>query len=79
MRKKLCFFLAAVGIAVLMSPVLKAQESSEARDSLTNALVTIHSFQKDLVEQGIQEKLKIAAKSLQRVRNETESSELVSV
>lgn len=36
---------------------------NEARDSLTKARVTIHSFQVDLVEQDIQAGLKIAAKS----------------
>ena len=34
----------------------------QARDSLTKARVTIHSFQTDLVEQDIQVGLKIAAK-----------------
>jgi len=37
----------------------------QARDSLTKARVTIHSFQTDLVEQDIQAGLKIAAKDLQ--------------
>lgn len=37
----------------------------QARDSLTKARVTIHSFQTDLVEQDIQSGLKIAAKDLQ--------------
>jgi cytochrome c3-like protein/doubled CXXCH motif protein len=37
----------------------------EARDSLTKARVTIHSFRTDLVDQDIQDGLKIAAKSLQ--------------
>jgi Cytochrome c3 len=36
----------------------------QARDSLTKARVTIHSFQKQLVEQDIQEGLKFASKSL---------------
>ena len=36
----------------------------QARDSLTKARVTIHSFQTDLVEQDIQAGLKIAAKDL---------------
>jgi predicted CXXCH cytochrome family protein len=37
----------------------------QARDSLTKARVTIHSFQTDLVEQDIQSGLRIAAKNLQ--------------
>ena len=37
----------------------------QARDSLTKARVTIHSFRTDLVDQDIQAGLKIAAKSLQ--------------
>lgn len=37
----------------------------QARDSLTKARVTIHSFQKDLIAQDIQEGLKIEAKDLQ--------------
>jgi hypothetical protein len=37
----------------------------QARDSLTKARVTIHSFQKDLVNQDIQAGLKIAAANLQ--------------
>jgi len=37
----------------------------QARDSLTKARVTIHSFQTDLVEQDIQAGLKIAGKDLQ--------------
>jgi hypothetical protein len=36
----------------------------QARDSLTKARVTIHSFRKDLVDQDIQAGLKIAAKNL---------------
>ena len=36
----------------------------QARDSLTKARVTIHSFQTDLVDQDIQAGLKIAAKNL---------------
>jgi len=36
-----------------------------ARDSLTKARVTIHSFRTDLVDQDIQAGLKIAAKNLQ--------------
>ena len=37
----------------------------QARDSLTKARVTIHSFRKDLVDQDIQAGLKVAAKDLQ--------------
>ena len=37
----------------------------QARDSLTKARVTIHSFRTDLVDQDIQSGLKIAAKDLQ--------------
>jgi hypothetical protein len=37
----------------------------EARDSLTKARVTIHSFRTDLVDQDIQAGLKIAAQNLQ--------------
>ncbi len=37
----------------------------QARDSLTKARVTIHSFRTDLVDQNIQAGLKIAAKDLQ--------------
>jgi hypothetical protein len=37
----------------------------QARDSLTKARVTIHSFRKDLVDQDIQAGLKIIAKNLQ--------------
>ena len=37
----------------------------QARDSLTKARVTIHSFKMDLVDQDIQAGLKIAAKNLQ--------------
>lgn len=37
----------------------------QARDSLTKARVTIHSFQPQLIDQDIQEGLKIAAKDLQ--------------
>ena len=38
---------------------------NQARDSLTKARVTIHSFRKDLVDQDIQAGLDIAAKNLQ--------------
>ena len=37
----------------------------QARDSLTKARVTIHSFRTDLVDQDIQAGLKLAAKNLQ--------------
>jgi hypothetical protein len=37
----------------------------QARDSLTKARVTIHSFRTDLVDQDIQAGLKVAAKNLQ--------------
>jgi hypothetical protein len=37
----------------------------QARDSLTKARVTIHSFRTDLVDQDVQVGLKIAAKNLQ--------------
>lgn len=40
-------------------------EQDQARDSLTKARVTIHSFQTALVEQDIQEGLKITAKTQQ--------------
>jgi hypothetical protein len=40
-------------------------EQDQARDSLTKARVTIHSFRTDLVDQDIQSGLKIAAKNLQ--------------
>jgi hypothetical protein len=38
---------------------------SQARDSLTKARVTVHSFRKDLMDQDIQAGLDIAAKNLQ--------------
>ena len=38
---------------------------NQARDSLTKARVTIHSFRKDLVDQDIQAGLDIAAKNLE--------------
>lgn len=38
---------------------------NQARDSLTKARVTIHSFRKDLVDQDIQAGLSVAAKNLQ--------------
>jgi hypothetical protein len=40
-------------------------DEDQARDALTKARVAIHSFQKDLVDQDIQEGLKITAKNLQ--------------
>lgn len=40
-------------------------EEDQARDALTKARVTIHSFQPDLINQEIKEGLKIAAKNLQ--------------
>ena len=40
-------------------------DEDQARDALTKARVTIHSFRKDLVDQDIQEGLKLAAKNLQ--------------
>jgi len=41
----------------------------QARDSLTKARVTIHSFQTELVERDIQEGLSVAAKNLQAGRD----------
>ena len=40
-------------------------EEDQARDALTKARVTIHSFKKELIDQDIQDGLKIAAKNLQ--------------
>lgn len=40
-------------------------QQDQARDSLTKARVTIHSFQPKLIDQEIQAGLKIAAKDLQ--------------
>jgi hypothetical protein len=40
-------------------------DQDQARDALTKARVTIHSFKTELVEQDIQEGVKIAAKNLQ--------------
>jgi hypothetical protein len=40
-------------------------DEDQARDALTKARVTIHSFRRDLIDQDIQEGLKIAAKNLQ--------------
>ena len=41
-------------------------EQDQARDSLTKARVTIHSFQEELVEADVREGLKIAAKTLEQ-------------
>lgn len=40
-------------------------DEDQARDSLTKARVTVHSFRKDLVDQDIREGLQLAAKNLQ--------------
>ena len=40
-------------------------DQDQARDALTKARVTIDSFKTELIEQDIQEGLKVAAKSLQ--------------
>ena len=40
-------------------------EEDQARDALTKARVTIHSFRTDLVDRDIQEGLRLAAKNLQ--------------
>ena len=56
-------------LAVAESSGMEVSEAqlaqSQARDSLTKARVTIHSFRKDLVDQDIQAGLGIAAKNLQ--------------
>lgn len=44
-------------------------DEDQARDALTKARVTIHSFQKDLVNKDIQEGLNITAKNLQAGKN----------
>lgn len=44
-------------------------DEDQARDALTKARVTIHSFQKDLVSKDIQEGLNITAKGLQAGKN----------
>ncbi len=44
-------------------------DEDQARDALTKARVTIHSFRKELVDQDIQEGLKLAAKNLQAGKN----------
>jgi len=40
-------------------------DEDQARDALTKARVTIHSFKKELIDLDIQDGLKIAAKNLQ--------------
>jgi hypothetical protein len=40
-------------------------DEDQARDALTKARVTIHSFKKELIDQDVQAGLKIAAKNLQ--------------
>jgi hypothetical protein len=56
-------------LAVAESSGMEVSEArlaqSQARDSLTKARVTIHSFRKDLVDQDVQAGLAIAAKNLQ--------------
>ena len=56
-------------LAVAESSGMEVSEArlaqSQARDSLTKARVTIHSFRKELVDQDIQAGLDIAAKNLQ--------------
>jgi len=56
-------------LAVAESSGMEVSEArlaqSQARDSLTKARVTIHSFRKDLLDQDIQAGLDIAAKNLQ--------------
>lgn len=44
-------------------------DEDQARDALTKARVTLHSFQKDLVDHDIQDGLKITAKNLQAGKN----------
>ena len=44
-------------------------DEDQARDALTKARVTIHSFRKDLVDHDIQEGLQIASKALQAGQN----------
>jgi cytochrome c553 len=44
-------------------------DEDQARDALTKARVTIHSFRKDLVDHDLQEGLSIAAKNLQAGRS----------
>ena len=56
-------------LAVAESSGMEVSEArlaqSQARDSLTKARVTVHSFRKDLMDQDIQAGLNIAAKNLQ--------------
>jgi hypothetical protein len=56
-------------LAVAESSGMEVSEArlgqNQARDSLTKARVTIHSFRKDLVDEDIQAGLNIAAKNLQ--------------
>ena len=56
-------------LAVAESSGMEVSEArlgqNQARDSLTKARVTIHSFRKDLVDQDIQTGLNTAAKNLQ--------------
>lgn len=40
-------------------------DEDQARDALTKARVTIHSFREDLIDQDVQDGLKLAAKNLQ--------------
>jgi Cytochrome c3 len=44
-------------------------DEDQARDALTKARVTIHSFRKDLVDHDIEEGLQIASKTLQAAQN----------
>ncbi|MGB0034908.1 MAG: hypothetical protein WBP79_05485 [Candidatus Acidiferrales bacterium] len=44
-------------------------DEDQARDALTKARVTIHSFRQDLVDQDIQAGLRITAKNLQAGEN----------
>jgi len=44
-------------------------DEDQARDALTKARVTIHSFRKELVDHDIQEGLQIASKTLQAGQN----------
>jgi len=56
-------------LAVAESSGMEVSEArlgqDQARDSLTKARVTIHSFRTDLVDQDIQAGMKVAAKDLQ--------------
>jgi hypothetical protein len=56
-------------LAVAESSGMEVSEArlaqSQARDSLTKARVTVHSFRKDLMDQDIQAGLNVAAKDLQ--------------